>query len=109
MLVCWNALEWDILNILVLIKTVHDYQERLQTMTDPGFEANVRAKLEEVRGMLKADGGDLEVVAIEGKKVKLKLRGACGGCPHASITIKQGIERHLRENLDSAIEVIRVT
>ncbi len=68
----------------------------------------IRAKLEELRGMLQADGGDLDVVAIEGKNVKLRLRGACGSCPHATITLKQGIERILRESIDSEILVERV-
>mgnify|MGYP000853443048 CR=1 FL=1 len=68
----------------------------------------IKAKLEELRGMLQADGGDLELVAIEDKLVKLRLKGACGGCPHATITIKNGIERILRETVDDAIVVERV-
>ncbi len=68
----------------------------------------IKAKLEELRGMLQADGGDMEVVSIEDKLVKLRLRGACGSCPHATITLKQGIERILRESIDPAIVVERV-
>jgi len=68
----------------------------------------IKAKLEELRGMLQADGGDLEVVSIEGKTVSLRLRGACGSCPHATMTLKQGIERILRESLDPEIVVERV-
>jgi Fe-S cluster biogenesis protein NfuA len=40
--------------------------------------------------------------------VKLKLKGACGGCPHATMTIKQGIERILREQVDATITVEQV-
>ena len=69
------------------------------------MEAKIRAKLEELRGMLQADGGDLEVVEIVDTTVRLKLKGACGGCPHAAITLKQGIERILRESVDSRITV----
>ena len=72
------------------------------------MEEKIKAKLEQLRGMLQADGGDLELVAIEGTTVKLKLKGACGGCPHASITIKQGIERALQDDIDTAITVERV-
>ena len=72
------------------------------------MEAKIRAKLEEMRGMLQADGGDLEVVSIKDKLVKLRLKGACGGCPHATMTIKQGIERMLCESVDPAIVVERV-
>ena len=68
----------------------------------------IKAKLEELRGMLQADGGDLEVVGIEGKNVKLRLHGACGCCPHATATLKQGIERILRDSIDPKIVVERV-
>ena len=69
------------------------------------MEEQIKAKLEEIRPMLQADGGDLEVVAIEGTDVTLRLKGACGGCPHATMTIKQGIQRILREQVDENITV----
>lgn len=72
------------------------------------MEDKIRAKLEELRGMLQADGGDLELVAIEGTTVKLRLKGACSGCPHASVTIRDGIQRILRESVDESIIVERV-
>lgn len=68
----------------------------------------ITSRLEELRCMLQADGGDLEIVSIEGKLVKLKLRGACGGCPHATMTIKSGLERILREEIDPEITIERV-
>ena len=71
------------------------------------MEEQIRAKLEELRGFLQADGGDMEVVNITGTDVKLKLQGACGCCPHATMTLKEGIERYLRENVDKAITVTR--
>ncbi len=71
------------------------------------MEAQIREKLEELRGMLQADGGDLEVISIEGKVVTLALRGACGCCPHAQMTLKEGIERILRETVDPEIVVER--
>jgi len=72
------------------------------------MEEKIKQGLEEIRGMLQADGGDLEIVGIAGKTVKLRLRGACGCCPHATLTIKQGIERHLREKVDPEITVEQV-
>ncbi len=72
------------------------------------MEEKIRAKLEELRKMLQADGGDLEVVSIAGADVQLKLKGACGCCPHATQTIKQGIERILREEVDQTITVTQV-
>ncbi len=68
----------------------------------------ITARLNEMRCMLQADGGDLEIVKIEGKLVQLKLRGACGGCPHATMTIKNGLERVLREEIDPEITIERV-
>ena len=68
----------------------------------------ITGRLEQLRAVLQADGGDLEIVAVEGKTVKLKLRGACGGCPHATMTIKGGLERILREEIDPEITIERV-
>lgn len=68
----------------------------------------ITTRLNEMRQYLQADGGDLEIVSIEGKLVQLKLRGACGGCPHATMTIKNGLERVLREEIDPEITIERV-
>ena len=70
------------------------------------MEDSIKSKLEELRGFLQADGGDMELVEIEGTNVKLRLTGACGGCPHATMTIKQGIERILSEQVDENIVVV---
>lgn len=72
------------------------------------MEETIKAKLEELRVFLQNDGGDMEVVAIDGTNVQLRLTGACGGCPHATMTIKQGIERILREQVDENILVEQV-
>ena len=72
------------------------------------MEETIRAKLEDMRGFLQADGGDMDVVEIDGTNVKLRLKGACGSCPHATVTIKQGIERLLREQVDENIIVEQV-
>jgi len=68
----------------------------------------VQTKLEELRAMLQADGGDLELLGIEGKTVKLRLRGACARCPHATATLKNYVERELRNSIDPEIVVERV-
>ena len=72
------------------------------------MEEKIKAKLEEVRGYLQADGGDLELVSVTGTDVRVKLKGACGCCPHATMTIKQGIERILREQIDEKITVEQI-
>jgi len=58
-------------------------------------EAVLKA-LEAIRPRLKQDGGDVELVDIEDGVVKVRLTGACGGCPMAQITLKNGIERYLK-------------
>ena len=73
------------------------------------FEQKIKDSLDEVRTMLQQDGGDCELVEIDGKTVKLRLQGACRGCPGAAMTLKMGIERHLKENVDDEIEVAQVT
>lgn len=72
------------------------------------MEDKIREKLEEMRVYLQADGGDMDVVSIADNVVQLRLKGACGGCPHATMTIKQGIQRILREQLDESITVEQV-
>jgi Fe-S cluster biogenesis protein NfuA len=72
------------------------------------MEQQIREKLDALRVHLQADGGDLEIVNIDGKTVQLRLKGACGGCPHATITIKDGLERILREEIDPEITIERV-
>ncbi|MCL1922188.1 MAG: NifU family protein [Kiritimatiellaeota bacterium] len=71
------------------------------------MDEQIKAKLEELRKMLQADGGDLELVEIVDKTVRLRLRGACGCCPHAAMTLKHGIERQLRASIDPEIIVER--
>ena len=72
------------------------------------FEEQIKSKITDLRPMLQADGGDMELVKIEGKIVHLRLHGACGHCPHATITLKNGVERILRETIDPEIVVERV-
>ena len=72
------------------------------------MEEDVKKALDEIRPFLKADGGDVEFVGIEGDVVKVKLQGACGGCPMASMTLKNGIERIIKEKVPavSAVESV---
>ena len=59
----------------------------------------VEAVINEIRPMLQADGGDIELVDVEGGVVKVRLRGACAGCPGAQMTLKMGVERRLKEQI----------
>ncbi|WP_324825312.1 NifU family protein [Sinanaerobacter sp. ZZT-01] len=62
------------------------------------MEEKIIAALDNIRPFLQRDGGDVEFVELtEDNVVKVKLQGHCAGCPHAQMTIKQGIERLLKE------------
>jgi Fe-S cluster biogenesis protein NfuA len=68
----------------------------------------VEAALAKVRPMLLADGGDVQLIDVTGGVVKVKLMGACGGCPMATMTLKGGIERALKEEVPEVKEVVAV-
>lgn len=70
---------------------------------------NVEKVLDEVRPYLIADGGDVELVEIDGLVVRLKLNGACGSCPSSTTTMKMGIEKRLMEKIPEIMEVEQVT
>lgn len=70
------------------------------------FEEKVKEGIDEIRPLLQRDGGDCELVGIEDKKVKIRFRGACKGCPGAAMTLKMGIERHLRSRIPEIEEVV---
>jgi len=59
----------------------------------------VQAVINEIRPLLQADGGDIELVNIEDGVVKVRLRGACAGCPGAQMTLKMAVERKLKEQV----------
>jgi len=72
------------------------------------MKTDVEMVLEKIRPALQADGGDVELVDVEGGVVKVRLTGACGGCPMASITLKNGIEALLKKEIPSVDQVISV-
>ena len=59
-------------------------------------EKKVQKALEEIKPRIQADGGDIELVAVEKDTVKVRLQGACAGCPMAALTLKQGVERLIK-------------
>ncbi len=64
------------------------------------MQEKVKEALDKVRPSLQADGGDVELIGVDDKGVvKLRLAGACGGCPMASMTLKTGIERVLKQEV----------
>ena len=80
----------------------------MSTETMALTEDNVEKVLDELRPFLMADGGNVEVVELDGPIVKVRLQGACGSCPSSTMTLKMGIERKLRESIPEVSEVVQV-
>jgi Fe-S cluster biogenesis protein NfuA len=69
---------------------------------------NVRKAIQEVRPSLQADGGDIELIDIaDDGKVTVRLTGACGSCPMAVMTLKQGVEAYLKKVVPEVTEVVQ--
>jgi len=69
----------------------------------------VEEALNKIRGMLMLEGGNVELVEVsEDGIVKVRLTGACSGCPMSSMTLKMGIERILKQEIPEIKEVIAV-
>lgn len=63
------------------------------------MEEQVKEALDKIRPSLQADGGDVELVAVDDGVVKVRLKGACSGCPMSQMTLKNGIERFLKKEI----------
>jgi len=76
---------------------------------EKSFEEKVTEVIEMVRPALQGHGGDVQLVGInDDKTVKLRLQGACQGCPGAAMTMKMGIERILKEKVPEVKGVVTV-
>lgn len=78
--------------------------------TNGSFSDRVQGLVDEIRPMLQRDGGDIELVsaAEDTGVVSVRLQGACKGCPGAAMTLKMGVERHLKEHIPEVTEVVAV-
>ncbi|MCX7911980.1 MAG: NifU family protein [Dehalococcoidales bacterium] len=72
------------------------------------MQDKVKEVLDKVRPYLVRDGGNVELVEVANGTVKVKLTGACAGCPMSKLTLKNGIERILKEEVPEVKEVIAV-
>jgi Fe-S cluster biogenesis protein NfuA len=69
---------------------------------------NIEKVLDELRPYLMSDGGNVELVEVEGPIVRLRLQGACGSCPSSAMTLRMGIERKLKEAIPEIAEIEQV-
>lgn len=70
-----------------------------------GIREKVEAAIEEIRPNLQADGGDIELVDVENGIAKVRLKGACAGCPMSTMTIKWGVETFLKKKIPEIVKV----
>ncbi|MBS3758900.1 MAG: NifU family protein [Desulfobacterales bacterium] len=69
------------------------------------MKEEVQQVLDKIRPSLQADGGDVELVDIEDGVVRVRLQGACAGCPMSQMTLKNGIERILKQEIPAVKSV----
>lgn len=73
------------------------------------MKEEIKKAIERLRPGLQADGGDVELVEVsDDGVVKVRLMGACGGCPMSQMTLKMGIERQLKKEVPGIKEVVAV-
>ncbi|MGB3976377.1 MAG: NifU family protein [bacterium] len=72
------------------------------------MKEKVETALEKIRPYLQADGGDVQLVDVVDGVVKVRLRGACAGCPGATMTLKMGVEKTLKEQIPEVKYVVAV-
>ncbi len=78
-------------------------------LADPALHAQVADVIDEVRPLIRADGGDIELVSVTSDGlVNVRLLGACIGCPSSAITLTMGVERTLKEKIPTIQRVICV-
>ncbi|MBW2260059.1 MAG: NifU family protein [Deltaproteobacteria bacterium] len=63
------------------------------------MKESVQAVIDQIRPMLQRDGGDVELVDVEDGVVKVRLQGACKGCPMSQMTLKNGIEKFVKQQI----------
>jgi Fe-S cluster biogenesis protein NfuA len=72
------------------------------------MQDKVKEVLDKIRPYLVRDGGNVELIGVEDGTVKVKLVGACAGCPHSTMTLKNGIEKILKQEIPEVKEVVSV-
>ncbi|MBE0480508.1 MAG: NifU family protein [Dehalococcoidia bacterium] len=72
------------------------------------MKEKVQAALDQIRPQLQADGGDVQLIDVTNGTVKVKLTGACSGCPMAAMTLKSGVEKVIKTYVPEVKEVISV-
>jgi Fe-S cluster biogenesis protein NfuA len=93
------------MNMLISTKRTHNIVIGvIRTM-----KTEVEEALKEIQPHLRADGGDIELVDVDEEgTVKVKLKGACAGCPMSQMTLQLGVERYLKKKIPQVKKVVSV-
>jgi Fe-S cluster biogenesis protein NfuA len=84
-------------------------EDRPEAGAEKSFQEKVNEVIEQVRPALQGHGGDVELLGVdEDKTVRVRLQGACRGCPGATMTMRLGIERILKERVPDVKQVVAV-
>jgi Fe-S cluster biogenesis protein NfuA len=80
-----------------------------QSSTEQSLQERIKDAIDAIRGALQSHGGDVELVGVDDDNtVRVRLQGACQGCPGATMTMKMGIEKILKERVPEVKEVVAV-
>ena len=80
-----------------------------ENQAESTFEEKIKEVIGTIRPMLQGHGGDIELVGVkDDKTVKVRLKGACSGCPGAQMTMKNGVEQLMKEKVPEVKEVVAV-
>ena len=80
-----------------------------QSSTEQSLQERIKDAIDAIRGALQSHGGDVELVGVDDDNtVRVRLQGACQGCPGAAMTMKMGIEKILKERVPEVKEVVAV-
>jgi Fe-S cluster biogenesis protein NfuA len=93
---------WKFTTCIIYLPAIYYQETRMEVYI---MREKVEAALNEIRPGLQADGGDVELVDIEDGVVKVRLKGACAGCPMSQMTLAFGIERVLKERIPEVKKV----
>jgi Fe-S cluster biogenesis protein NfuA len=72
------------------------------------MQEKIEKALDKIRPLLQRDGGNVELAGLEGSVVKVRLTGACHGCPMSQMTLKAGVERIIKQEVPEVTEVVAV-
>jgi Fe-S cluster biogenesis protein NfuA len=96
-----------------IVESKHEVTQKMaeKVKSSPaGMKQRVQDVVDKIRPLLQADGGDIELVDVQEQTgvVKVRLQGACRGCPSAAMTLKMGVERHLKEHVPEVRELVNL-